>query len=314
MVVRSALVDVRPVPVGRSSACRADAHARTRQAATWEMLGGAVGVADRARVDDPVCCCSSSVVPPPVRLSAHSAPVAHQVRRAASVPTAAHGKETWTPLLPARAREEPCRRGGAYPNHRAAPLPVAAPDDGSRTARRQQEQLFDDITREHPSKLPDRNVLPVSPENESRARQPPRRDLTVQTLALRIDATGSADLRPRVTRYELHGSPGTKVSEGPPEGRLATPRHDRDSHPRADPGQQAALRDPDLSPTSSRGEHLRRPAADGEPVSGARQGISGTRRTISRACRTRMRHDRLRASGASTPCHVDPPGRADECG
>src|SRR5258706_2374194 len=82
----------------------------------------------------------------------------------------------------------------------------------------QQEQLFDDITREHPEyRLPDRNVLRVSPEKEDVSGETAARvaDLLVQTLShFGIDATVIGQISgPRVTRYELQLAPGTRVSK-----------------------------------------------------------------------------------------------------
>ena len=82
----------------------------------------------------------------------------------------------------------------------------------------QQEQLFDDITVEHPEyKLPDRSVLRVSPEKTDVSGETAARvaELLVQTLAhFGIEATVIGQISgPRVTRYELQLAPGTKVSK-----------------------------------------------------------------------------------------------------
>ena len=97
-----------------------------------------------------------------------------------------------------------------------APSPLLTMDHAPLVA--QQEQLFDDITREHPEyRLPDRNVLRVSPEKEEVSGETAARvaDLLVQTLShFGIDATVIGQISgPRVTRYELQLAPGTKVSK-----------------------------------------------------------------------------------------------------
>ena len=82
----------------------------------------------------------------------------------------------------------------------------------------QQEQLFDDITTEHPEyRLPDRAVLRTSPEKPASSGETAARvaDLLVQTLShFGIDANVIGQISgPRVTRYELQLAPGTKVSK-----------------------------------------------------------------------------------------------------
>ncbi len=83
--------------------------------------------------------------------------------------------------------------------------------------------LFDDVTAENggshhtPYKLPDADVLRISPEPTGNAEETSARvaDLLVQTLShFGIDANVIGQISgPRVTRYELQLAPGTKVSK-----------------------------------------------------------------------------------------------------
>ena len=162
----------------------------------------------------------------------------------------------------------------------------------------QQEQLFDDITIEHPEyKLPDRNVLRVSPEKTDVSGETAARvaELLVQTLAhFGVEATVIGQISgPRVTRYELQLAPGTKVSKvaalkddlsyalATTEIRILAPI----------PGKQAVgVELPNLSPEPRHARrHLRRPAGDG--VARSRSGSARTSPAprsgpTSRGCRT----------------------------
>ncbi|HUZ98592.1 MAG TPA: DNA translocase FtsK [Gaiellaceae bacterium] len=81
-----------------------------------------------------------------------------------------------------------------------------------------QEQLFEDVTTEHPEyRLPDRSVLNRSPEKAGASEESSARvaQLLVTTLAhFGVDATVIGQISgPRVTRFELQLAPGTKVSK-----------------------------------------------------------------------------------------------------
>jgi DNA segregation ATPase FtsK/SpoIIIE, S-DNA-T family len=82
----------------------------------------------------------------------------------------------------------------------------------------EQQQLFDDVTVEHPDyRLPDRAVLRRAPEKPAESGESAARvaDLLVQTLAhFGVEATVIGQISgPRVTRFELQLAPGTKVSK-----------------------------------------------------------------------------------------------------
>jgi S-DNA-T family DNA segregation ATPase FtsK/SpoIIIE len=82
----------------------------------------------------------------------------------------------------------------------------------------EQQELFDDITLEHPEyRLPDRSVLRRSPDKPAQSGENAARvaELLVQTLAhFGVDATCIGQISgPRVTRYELQLAPGTKVNK-----------------------------------------------------------------------------------------------------
>ncbi|HVH50603.1 MAG TPA: DNA translocase FtsK, partial [Gaiellaceae bacterium] len=82
----------------------------------------------------------------------------------------------------------------------------------------EQQELFDDITVEHPEyRLPDRSVLHRSPDKPAASGENAARvaDLLVQTLAhFGVDASCIGQISgPRVTRYELQLAPGTKVNK-----------------------------------------------------------------------------------------------------
>ena len=116
--------------------------------------------------------------------------------------------------------------------------------------------LFDDMTSEHAEyKLPDRDVLRISPVKEGASEETAARiaDLLVQTLShFGVDANVIGQISgPRVTRYELQLAPGHEGREGRrAQGRpVVRARDDGDPHPRADPGKQAVgVEVPNLSP------------------------------------------------------------------
>jgi S-DNA-T family DNA segregation ATPase FtsK/SpoIIIE len=230
MVARSALVDVRPFRVGLivTAFGLMVALGRDQGGYLGQFLGGAVGVAIGATgstILGALLLVVGALLLSGASLGAILRRSHHQVRGAAArarrprrvVP------ETWDE--PAVAPPIPFKKPivdaeAAYPDVVEpvpfAPSPLLTMDHAPLVA--QQEQLFDDITREHPEyRLPDRNVLRVSPEKEDVSGETAARvaDLLVQTLShFGIDATVIGQISgPRVTRYELQLAPGTKVAK-----------------------------------------------------------------------------------------------------
>ncbi len=127
---------------------------------------------------------------------------------------------TWDEPARPRAKKPVVDAEAAYPDvvepPPLAPSPLLTLDHEPLVT--QQEQLFDDITIEHPEyRLPDRDVLRISPPKADSSGETAARvaDLLVQTLAhFGIEANVIGQISgPRVTRYELQLAPGTKVSK-----------------------------------------------------------------------------------------------------
>jgi S-DNA-T family DNA segregation ATPase FtsK/SpoIIIE len=229
MVARSALVDVRPFRVGLIVVTFGLMLTLGRDQGGYvgQFLGGAVGVAIGATgstILGALLLVVGALLLSGASLGAILRRSHHQVRGAAARarrprrPVA----ETWDePAAPPVQFKKPIVDAeAAYPDVVEpvpfAPSPLLTMDHAPLVA--QQEQLFDDITREHPEyRLPDRNVLRVSPEKEDVSGETAARvaDLLVQTLShFGIDATVIGQISgPRVTRYELQLAPGTKVSK-----------------------------------------------------------------------------------------------------
>ena len=228
MVARSALFDVRPFRAGLIVASFGLMLTLGRDQGGYlgQMLGGAFGVAIGATgstILGSLLLVVGALLLSGASLGAILRRSHHQVRLAAARArrprTAA---ETWTePVAPlARLQKPPVDAEAAYPDVVEpvpfAPSPLLTMEHAPLVA--QQEQLFDDITREHPEyRLPDRDVLRVSPEKTDVSGETAARvaDLLVQTLShFGIDATVIGQISgPRVTRYELQLAPGTKVSK-----------------------------------------------------------------------------------------------------
>src|SRR6202795_1564315 len=222
MVVRSALVDVRPFRVGLMLTLGRDQGGYVGQ-----TLGGAVGVAIGATgstILGALLLVVGALLLSGASLGAILRASHRQVRGAATRARRRPRtvKETWDEPLPppVLARKPVVDAEAAYPDiiepAPFTPSPLLTMDHAPLVA--QQEQLFDDITREHPEyQLPDRNVLRVSPEKTDVSGETAARvaDLLVQTLShFGIDATVIGQISgPRVTRYELQLAPGTKVSK-----------------------------------------------------------------------------------------------------
>jgi S-DNA-T family DNA segregation ATPase FtsK/SpoIIIE len=229
MVVRSALVDVRPFRVGLIVAVFGLMLTLGRDQGGYvgQMLGGAVGVAIGATgstILGALLLVVGALLLSGASLGAILRRSHHQVRGAARRARRPRTvKETWDdpPVsLPVLAKKPVVDAEAAYPDIIEpipfTPSPLLTMDHAPLVA--QQEQLFDDITREHPEyELPDRSVLRVSPEKTDVSGETSARvaDLLVQTLShFGIDATVIGQISgPRVTRYELQLAPGTKVSK-----------------------------------------------------------------------------------------------------
>jgi S-DNA-T family DNA segregation ATPase FtsK/SpoIIIE len=229
MVAKSALVDVRPFRTGLVvvSFGLMLALGRDQGGYLGQAVGGAVGVAigvTGSTILGILLLLVGGLLLSGASLGALLRRSHHQVRLAASRarrprPVA----ETWDePVAPARARAKKpiVDAEAAYPDvvepPPLAPSPLLTLE--SQPLVLQQEQLFDDITTEHPEyRLPDRDVLRTSPEKTDSSGETAARvaDLLVQTLAhFGIEANVIGQISgPRVTRYELQLAPGTKVSK-----------------------------------------------------------------------------------------------------
>jgi DNA segregation ATPase FtsK/SpoIIIE, S-DNA-T family len=236
MVMRSALVDVRPFRTGLVlvSFGLMVALGRDQGGYLGQLLGGAVGIAVGATGSTILgvllllvggLLLSGASLGAVLRRSGHQVRthVSNRRRRPAEpIETASH--ESWDDPIPSAAPPAPRKpvvdAEAAYPDvvERVplAPSPLLSLEPEPLVT--QQEQLFDDVTSEHLEyKLPDRSVLRVSPERTDSSGETSARvaELLVQTLAhFGIDATVIGQISgPRVTRYELQLAPGTKVSK-----------------------------------------------------------------------------------------------------
>jgi S-DNA-T family DNA segregation ATPase FtsK/SpoIIIE len=228
MVARSALVDVRPFRAGLAVATFGLMLSLGRDQGGYlgQMLGGAVGVAIGATgstILGVLLLLVGALLLSGASLGAMLRGSHRQVRVAAARARRPRApvEEAWDePPAPLRERKPVVDAETAYPDVVEpipfAPSPLLTLDHEPLVA--QQEQLFDDITREHPEyELPDRSALRVSPEKADLSGETAARvaDLLVQTLShFGIDATVIGQISgPRVTRYELQLAPGTKVSK-----------------------------------------------------------------------------------------------------
>jgi DNA segregation ATPase FtsK/SpoIIIE, S-DNA-T family len=231
MVVRSALVDVRPFRAGIAVAAAGLMVALGRDQGGYfgQALGGAVGVAVGATGSTILgillllvgsLLLSGASLGAILRRTGHQ--VHHHVRARKRSPRRAEAPiETWDdpissePTVLTKPKPAPVDAEQAYPDV-LAPSPLLSVEPERLVV--QQEQLFEDITREHAEyKLPDRSVLNVSQAREDDSGETAARvaDLLVQTLAhFGIEANVIGQISgPRVTRYELQLAPGTKVSK-----------------------------------------------------------------------------------------------------
>jgi len=228
MVVRSALVDVRPFRAGIAVAAAGLMIALGRDQGGYfgQALGGAVGVAIGATgstILGILLLLVGSLLLSGASLGAILRRTGHQVhqhvrtrKRTARAPI-----ETWDdpissePPVLTKPKPAPIDVEQAYPDV-LAPSPLLSVEPERLVV--EQEHLFEDITREHAEyKLPDRSVLQVSQARDDDTGETSARvaELLVQTLAhFGVDANVVGQISgPRVTRYELQLAPGTKVSK-----------------------------------------------------------------------------------------------------
>jgi S-DNA-T family DNA segregation ATPase FtsK/SpoIIIE len=225
MVGRSALVDVRPFRTGLIvvSFGLMVALGRDQGGYVGQMLGGAVGIAIGATgstILGALLLVVGGLLLSGASLGAVLRRSHHQVRHAASRARRPRRQpvveESWPEPAPVFTPRKPVVDAeAAYPDV-VEPPPLFSTEPARLVE--QQEQLFDDITREHAEyRLPDRDVLRVStPKSDASGETAARvADLLVQTLAhFGVDANVIGQISgPRVTRYELQLAPGTKVSK-----------------------------------------------------------------------------------------------------
>ena len=234
MVVRSALIDVRPFRTGLIivAAGLMIALGRDQGGYLGQALGGAVGIAIGATgstILGILLLLVGALLLSGASLGAILRRTGHQMhtrvrRRRRRAPERAPELETWDdPIpaaVPARARKAPVDAEVAYADVVEPPPLVPSPLFSAEPAQlvTQQEQLFEDMTSEHAEyKLPDRSVLNVSAEKSDDTGETSARvaELLVQTLShFGVDANVVGQISgPRVTRYELQLAPGTKVSK-----------------------------------------------------------------------------------------------------
>jgi S-DNA-T family DNA segregation ATPase FtsK/SpoIIIE len=227
MVVRSALVDVRPFRAGMAVAAAGLMIALGRDQGGYfgQALGGAVGVAVGATgstILGVLLLLVGSLLLSGASLGAILRRTGHQVHQhVRKQRKRVQPIETWDDpisaptVVVAKPKAAPVDAEQAYPDV-LAPSPLLSVEPEPLVV--QQEQLFEDVTREHAEyKLPDRSVLQVSQVRDDDSGETSARvaDLLVQTLAhFGIDANVVGQISgPRVTRYELQLAPGTKVSK-----------------------------------------------------------------------------------------------------
>jgi DNA segregation ATPase FtsK/SpoIIIE, S-DNA-T family len=228
MVARSALVDVRPFRTGLAVLVVGLMIALGRDQGGYlgQVLGGAVGVALGATgstILGALLLVVGALLLSGASLGAILRGSQHRVRRAATRTRGRRPRPAPIDLpKPARAAKPPVDAESAYPDvvgdepALLAPSPMLTLEPEPLVGR--QDQLFDEMTLEHPEyRLPDRAVLRTSPEKPGASGEASARvaELLVQTLAhFGVDATVTGQISgPRVTRFELQLAPGTKVSK-----------------------------------------------------------------------------------------------------
>jgi DNA segregation ATPase FtsK/SpoIIIE, S-DNA-T family len=229
MVVRSALIDVRPFRTGLAltflglMVTLGGSHGGAIGSALADLFGLLVGgtgttILGVLLLVVGALLLSGASVGALVRRSGHAVKRAHSRARRAQVPEPAAPP---APVIPLRAPEPPIDAVQDFPDivgdrtNEPPPLLVerpAADDDPD------QPSLFDVTQERHEEyRLPDRSILHRSPPRSEVAADAGDRTAAalVQTLAhFGIDATIVGQIAgPRVTRYELRLAPGTKVSK-----------------------------------------------------------------------------------------------------
>jgi DNA segregation ATPase FtsK/SpoIIIE, S-DNA-T family len=226
MVVRSALVDVRPFRAGIAVAAAGLMVALGRDQGGYfgQALGGAVGVAIGATgstILGILLLLVGSLLLSGASLGAILRRTGYQVHQHVRKQKRVRPIETWDDPISAptvitpKPKPAPVDAEQAYPDV-LAPSPLLSVEPEPLVV--QQQQLFEDVTREHAEyKLPDRSVLQVSQVRDDDSGETSARvaELLVQTLAhFGIEANVVGQISgPRVTRYELQLAPGTKVSK-----------------------------------------------------------------------------------------------------
>jgi len=228
MVGRSALVDFRPFRTGLGVVAFGLMLALGRDQGGYlgQLLGGAVGVAIGATgstILGVLLLVIGVLLLSGASLGAILRRSHHQVRLAAKRarrPRPRAAVDDWPVPEPVRSLSKPVLDAEeAYPDV-VEPVSVDPPLFSAEPQPLvvQQEQLFEDITTEHPEyELPDRSVLRSSPPRADGTGEKSARvaDVLVQTLAhFGVDANVIGQISgPRVTRYELQLAPGTKVAK-----------------------------------------------------------------------------------------------------
>jgi len=235
IVARSALVDVRPFRTGLGILTFGLMITLGRDQGGYlgQVLGGAVGLAIGATgstILGILLLLVGALLLSGASLGAILRHSHHRVRHVASRarrPRATEEDDSWDEpaVAPAvtRATKPVLDAVEVYPDvvgdgptAQLAPAPFFSTEPAPLVTP--QEQLFDDITSEHAEyKLPDRDLLRMSPAKEGASEETSARvaDLLVQTLAhFGVEATVIGQISgPRVTRYELQLAPGTKVAK-----------------------------------------------------------------------------------------------------
>jgi S-DNA-T family DNA segregation ATPase FtsK/SpoIIIE len=233
MVVRSALVDVRPFRSGIAIVFAGLMIALGRDQGGYfgQMLGGAVGIAVGATgstILGLLLLLVGALLLSGASLGAILRSTGHQVHQRVRSRRERdddeeiddyESLETWDDPIPAavpvKPKAPPVDAERAYADVlQPSPLLSTEPEPLVTV----EEHIFEDVTSEHAEyELPDRNVLRVSEVKDDNTRETSARvaDLLVQTLShFGVDANVIGQISgPRVTRYELQLAPGTKVSK-----------------------------------------------------------------------------------------------------
>jgi DNA segregation ATPase FtsK/SpoIIIE, S-DNA-T family len=234
MVMRSALVDVRPVRVGVAvlAAGLMITLGKDQGGYVGQLLGGAVVVAIGATGSlllGSALILAGSLLLSGASLGAILRRTGHTVHKAATKARTSSGGGSdrgvsVTPSRPVLVAAPPVDGAAAFPDvvEESAPITLAPPpflQSGPAPLVVDEPQIFEEVTSENAVyTLPDAGVLTKSPERTDDAdRETTARvaELLVQTLAhFGIEATVIGQISgPRVTRYELQLAPGTKVAK-----------------------------------------------------------------------------------------------------